>query len=203
MGAGPPENKVDIRAGGREAVDSLFPRIYEELRGLARQRRRRWKGDLTLNTTALVHEAYLRLMNQSVATVEDRARFMAVASRAMRHILIDYARRRKALKRGRDVQEQVLDEMLVLPDGVITFTDAQANVVHALHEALEELEQIEPRQSRIVECRFFGQMTIEETAMALAISPNTVKRDWRRAQVWLFRTLRESGTTPSAAASPS
>lgn len=180
-----------VRAQDPDAVDRLFTLVYEELRGLARAQRRRWDGDHTLNTTVLVHEAYLRLVDQEPQDWQDRAHFMALAGRAMRHILIDYARRRKAQKRGGGTERLSLHEIeggLGGPDpGEVT-----DEALLALDDSLERLAEESVRQSRIVECRFFGGMTIEETAEALGISPATVKRGWTAAQAWLYRDLREA-----------
>jgi RNA polymerase sigma factor (TIGR02999 family) len=154
--------------------------------------RRRWDGDDTLNTTALVHEAYLRLVDQTAPRWVNRPHFMAVAATAMRQILIDYAKRKQTAKREgsrnyvplhelEDVLSGGADASAILPDALI-----------ALDAALAALEKRNPRQRQIVECRFFGGMTIEDTAEALALSPATVKRDWTMAQAWLYRELQQS-----------
>ena len=180
-----------VRAGDYEAVDQLFSLVYTELRELARARRRRWDGEHTLNTTALVHEAYLRLVDQESPQWRDRAHFMALAGRAMRHILIDYARRRQARKRGGGGQRLSLHE---IEEGLAGADPGEVTdeALLALDVSLERLAKESQRQSRIVECRFFGGMTIEETAEALGISPATVKRGWSAAQAWLYRDLREA-----------
>jgi RNA polymerase sigma factor (TIGR02999 family) len=178
-----------IRNGDAAAVDELFALVYDELRGLARAQRRRWEGDHTLNTTVLVHEAYLRLVGQTSPEWEDRAHFMSVAARAMRHILIDYARQRQAQKRGGARERLSLDEI----ESSLAGTDpseARDEALLALDASLERLARESERQSRIVECRFFGGMTIEETAEAVGVSPATVKRAWTAAQAWLYRDLR-------------
>lgn len=174
--------------GEREAVDRLFAILYAELRELAGRQRQRWRGNYTLNTTALVHEAYVRLVGQSRIEVEGRAHFRALAARAMRHILCDYARDRETLKRGGKLEKLPLEDMIALPDQA-GFTESQSRTLVALDNALTGLEQMQPRQSKVVECRFFGGLTIEETAMALDISPRTVKRDWAMAQAWLHREM--------------
>ena len=186
------------RDGDAEALNALFPLVYDELHGLAHQRRRQWRGDNTLNTTALVHEAYLKLVDQSKANFAGRVHFLKVASTAMRHILINYAERRQALKRGGGVQKLPLDEHRALAEGAIGLSRAQADDLMALDDALRALEAISERQSRIVECRFFGGMTNEETAEALGISTATVKRDWRLARAWLFRQMRTDLLPPAA-----
>ena len=177
------------QAGDSEALDALFPLVYEELRSLARSTRRRWHGDLTLNATALVHEAYIKLVDKSGVAPESRGHFFAVAAKAMRHILCNYARDRQRLKRGGRYEHVTIDRALsVVPMEV---PEEQWVELHALDEALRGLEQISPRQSRVVECRFFGGLSIEDTALALGISPTTVKRDWTTARAWLYRETRK------------
>jgi RNA polymerase sigma factor (TIGR02999 family) len=178
-----------IRNGDAAAVDELFALVYDELRGLARAQRRRWEGDHTLNTTVLVHEAYLRLVDQTSPEWRDRAHFMAVAARAMRHILIDYARQRQAQKRGGARERLSLDEIEASLAGADP-SEARDEALLALDASLERLARESERQSRIVECRFFGGMTIEETAEAVGVSPATVKRASTAAQAWLYRDLR-------------
>jgi RNA polymerase sigma factor (TIGR02999 family) len=181
-----------VREGNREAFDDLLPVVYQELRGLAHAQRGRWEGDETLNTTALVHETYLRLVAGPSSDWKDRAHFLAVASRAMRHILIDYARRRRARKRGGPEPPLPLDqiaEVLGSPGGAGEPAD---EALLALEEALQSLEKENPRHARIVECRFFGGMTIPETAEALGVSPATVTRGWATARAWLFRDIQRS-----------
>ena len=179
----------ELRAGSPDAFDGLLPLVYDELRALARRQRRRWHGDETLDSTALVHEAYFRLVDQSAPDWESRAHFLAVASRAMRQILLDYAKRKHAAKRdgGRDEVPLQNVEAALLTHG--TATDEQSDLLISLEESLRRLERHEPRQSRIVECRFFAGMTIDETAEALGISPASVKRGWAMAQAWLYRDL--------------
>jgi RNA polymerase sigma factor (TIGR02999 family) len=172
-----------------DAVDELFPLVYQELRELAHRQRRAWHGDHTLNTSALVHEAYLKLVDQGNATWESEAHFLAVAARAIRHILINYARDRHARKRGRDWQRVPLDDQEIAADGDRTEPEWEDQVL-ALNLALERLALSSERQSRIVECRFFGGMTVEQTAVALDISTATVMRGWGMARAWLHRELR-------------
>jgi RNA polymerase sigma factor (TIGR02999 family) len=171
--------------GKRELVDQLMPLVYDELRTLAHQRLQFERSGHTLNTTALVHEAYIKLVNQERVVWKNRSQFMAVASQAMRRILVDYARRHKADKRGGGTPDVGLDDA---PD---IMSDERADSLLALDEALTRLTDIDERQSKIVECRFFGGMSIEETARFLEISPATVKREWSIARAWLFRELRE------------
>lgn len=177
-----------VRAGDREALDELFGLLYDELKQIAGRQRARWHGNYTLDTTALVHEAYVRLAGRERLDVEGRAHFRALAARAMRHVLCDYARDRGARKRGGGFERLLLDEPQVAP-GEIGFTDRDAERLVALDEALHRLERIDERQARVIECRFFGGLTVEETAAALRISPRTVKRDWAVAQAWLHREM--------------
>jgi RNA polymerase sigma factor (TIGR02999 family) len=189
MNDDPTRRMARIRSGDAAAVDELFALVYADLRGLARAQRRRWEGDHTLNTTVLVHEAYLRLVDQTSPEWEDRAHFMSVAARAMRHILIDYARQRQAQKRGGARERLSLDEIESSLAGADP-SEARDEALLALDASLERLARESERQSRIVECRFFGGMTIEETAEAVGVSPATVKRAWTAAQAWLYRDLR-------------
>jgi RNA polymerase sigma factor (TIGR02999 family) len=178
--------------GDRSAVDALFPLVYDELRQLARVQRRRRDGAETLNTTALIHEAYLRLVDQSSPVWRDRTHFLAVASRAMRHILIDYARARRARKRGGTRPHVSLDEIEATLGEPRAEPEAVADALLAVEESLKRLERHSERQSRIVECRVFGGLTIHETAEALGLAPATVKRGWAAAQAWLYRDLRQT-----------
>ncbi|HET6567257.1 MAG TPA: sigma-70 family RNA polymerase sigma factor [Rhodothermales bacterium] len=171
----------------REAIDRLFPLVYNELRVLARRQHFAFSDVETLNTTALVHEAYLKLVGNEIQDWKDRSHFFGVAASAMRHILLDYVKARKTQKRGGGLPHIPLDDDLIL-------TDTEAEELLALNEALERLEKINPRQGKVVECRFFGGMTVEEAATVLDISPATVKRDWHQAQVWLYRELRDGNT---------
>lgn len=176
---GPP-GVADAR---REAMDELFEITYQELKELAHQHRRRWKGSTTLGTTVLVHEAYRKLAGSGNLRTWERAHFLAVAARAMRQILVNYAERQSAQKRGGGVEPIDLDAANPVAPEV-------ADEILALHEALEVLSRSEPRRGQVVECRFFAGMTIEETAEALGVSPATVKRDWVLATAWLRRQVR-------------
>ena len=187
----------ELNAGDRRAFDALFPLVYEELRDLAARQRRRWDGDETLNPTALVHEAYLRLVDAPAPHWSGRAHFRSVAARAMRQVLLDYAKRRGAAKREGGRQRITLDALAAgLHDGAGA-SDVRPDAILALDESLERLARHDSRQSRIVECRFFGGMSIDETAEALGISPATVKRGWAMAQAWLYRDLAESADAPA------
>jgi RNA polymerase sigma factor (TIGR02999 family) len=168
--------------GRREDLDRLVPMVYEELRGIARAHLRGERAGHTLNTTALVHEAYLKLVDVHSATWKDRAHFCAMASRAMRRILIDHARARLRLKRGGEAVRVDLDEAANLPD------DRAVELIE-LDEALDRLEAIDARQARFVECRFFAGLTLEETAEALGVSLATAKRDWALCRAWLNREM--------------
>jgi RNA polymerase sigma factor (TIGR02999 family) len=181
---------AQARRGDSSALQRLFPLVYDELLGIARSQRRRQARHETLNTTALVHEAFIRLIGQEKLDLTDRAHFMAVAATAMRHILIDYARQRGAAKRGGGAETVSFEEIEAALESEPGFSDTQADVLIVLDLALTRLEAQSARQSRIVECRFFGGMSVEETAQALAISPATVKRDWAAAQEWLYREMQ-------------
>ena len=161
----------------------LVPRIFDELRELARRELSREHDRFTLQTTDLVHEAYLRLAAANGVTSRGRAYFYAAASRAMRQVLIEAARRRGAAKRGAGATVMTLDEQT----GSV---DAYGDDLLELDQALVELEKRNPRQARVVECRFFGGMTVEDVAAALGVSPRTVKSDWALARAWLYDVLR-------------
>jgi RNA polymerase sigma factor (TIGR02999 family) len=178
----------DLRAGRREALDELFPIVYRELRELAHRQRAAWQGQETLNTTALVHEAYLKLVGQGRASWETESHFLAAGAKAFRHILINYARDRRAQKRGRGWQRVSLSEG-GLPERPDESALAWEDRVVALDEALLRLAERSERQSRIVECRFFGEMTVQQTAVALGLSTASVTRGWAMARAWLHREL--------------
>ena len=170
------------RGGDRAALDELTPLVYEELRRLAHHYIGRERPGHTLQTSALVNEAYVRLVDQKNVDWQGRAHFYGIAARLMRQVLVDYARRRGYAKRGGDARRVSLDEALAV-------SDERAAEVVALDEALEGLAKIDPRQSRIVELRFFGGLTIEETAEVLGVSPGTVMADWTVAKAWLRRAV--------------
>jgi RNA polymerase sigma factor (TIGR02999 family) len=180
-----------VEAGDRAAVDELFSAVYDELHTLAIRQRGRWSGDETIGATALVHEAYLKLVGQTNLRASSRAHFFALAARAMRHILSNYAKRKRRQKRGGGAIGIPLDALGPDTLGIdATWTDEQAALLLALDGALRGLESLNERQARVVECRFYGGMSIPDTATALAISPATVKRDWSLAQAWLYRELK-------------
>ena len=168
---------------GRATMDELVPLLYDELRRIAHYRLRAEQTGHTLETTGLVHEAYLRLAGSEHLDLADRAHLLAVAAQAMRHVLIDSAVRRKAGKRGGGRATVSLDEVPLVDA-------ARSEELLALDDALTRLGAIDARQARVVECRFFGGMSIEDTAAALELSPATVKRDWAVARAWLNRELR-------------
>ena len=181
----------ELKAGNSEAFAELLPLVYGELHHIAGRHRQRWVGEETLDTTALLHEAYLRLVHQSAHQWESRAHFFAVASRAMRQILLDYAKRKRAARRGGGHVHFSLDEVAAALEDPRASGDARSTAVIALDESLKRLETHNPMQSRIVECRFFGGMTIKDTAAALGISPATVSRGWLVAKTWLYHDLRK------------
>lgn len=169
------------RAGDQEALQTLIPLVYEELRRIARRQLRQERPDHTLQSTALVHEAYLRLMKQAPAEVENRAHFLGVASQLMRQILVDHARRHRAAKRGGGLKLELQDAMAL---------ESARNVdLIALDHALTELGRLDPQQSRIVEMRFFSGLSIEDTAEVIGVSRTTVKREWATARAWLLREM--------------
>lgn len=176
-------------AGDPAALHQLVPKVYDELRGMARGRMRGERPEHTLGATDLVHEAFMRLVRLDRIAWRNRAHFLAIASQAMRHVLLDHADQRRAEKRGGGAQAVTLDR---LPLAATERDDA----VIALCEALEELERVAPRQARIVECRFFAGLSIDETAAALGISPATVSREWTVARAWLHARL--DGSSPHA-----
>ncbi len=176
--------------GDREALDALAPLVYDELRRLAGRYLRRERLDHTLQSTALVHEAYMKLIDQRNVRWHNRAQFFGLAAELIRRILVDHARARHAAKRGGSAYKLTLDEAL----------DASAPRdfdIMRLDDALQGLAKIDPQQSRIVELRFFAGLTIEETAEVVGISPATVKRDWLVAKAWLRRELERASERPA------
>jgi RNA polymerase sigma factor (TIGR02999 family) len=173
--------------GNQQALEKLVPLIYSELRQIAHKCLYRERPGHTLQTTALVHEAYLKLIDQRDARWQNRAHFFAIASQAMRRILIDNARRHTAVKRGGPAENLPLDEAANIslePDPILL----------PLDEALTKLAEIDPQQSRIVELRFFGGLTIEETAEVMSSSIDTVKREWAMARAWLRQTMSDDAS---------
>jgi len=172
--------------GDRSALDELTPLVLHELRRLARLQMRGERHNHTLQTTALVNEAFLRLIDLRRIRWQDRAHFLALSARLMRRILVDHARTRNYQKRGGGAATVTLDDV------VISAPERGADLV-ALDEALENLARVDSRKSQVVELRFFGGLSIEETAEALGVSPETVQRDWRFAKVWLLREISGDG----------
>ena len=173
---------AELRGGNPEAEAKLIPLVYNELRRLAARQMRRERPNHTLQPTALVHEAYLRLVSQKATGWEDRAKFFGVAANLMRHILVEHARARQAEKRGGRVQKFPFDQALAS-------SPSKTRELIELDDALESLARLDPQEARVVELRFFGGLTVEETAQVLGISPRTVKRDWRVARAWLHGEL--------------
>jgi RNA polymerase sigma-70 factor (ECF subfamily) len=174
---------IELTNGKRTAVDDLLPLIYGELRSLAANYLRRERSDHTLQPTALVHEAYLRLVDQTQVNWQNRAHFFGMAAQMMRRILVDHARAHKAGKRGSDYQKVSLDEN-------IDKSVERSGELIALDEALNELATVDELKSRIVELRYFGGLTVEETAEVLGVTPVTINRHWRMAKAWLFGKLQ-------------
>lgn len=174
------------RAGDKSAADRLFPLVYDELKRAARQYlRRESRQEHTLQPTALVHEAYLRMVGQTSLAVENRTHFYALASRVMRRILVDYARQHNAEKRGGAAQRFALEDLDILPE------QSAADLLE-LDEALARLEQLDERKCRVVDMRFFGGLTEAEIAGVLEVTEKTVRRDWHFAKLWLYRELTQS-----------
>jgi RNA polymerase sigma factor (TIGR02999 family) len=173
-------------AGDSEALDRLLPMVYEDLRRVAHRQLDREGGGHTLQTTALIHEAYLKLAAGGAMSATSRAHFLAIAARAMRQVLVDYARRRKAAKRGGGVISVTLGDQ-AQP------ADTSADDLLALDDALKELD---PRQRQVIECRFFGGMEEKDIAEALGVSERTVRRDWVKARAWLYQALYSERPSP-------
>lgn len=169
-------------AGERDALEQLLPRVYDELRRIARARLRREQAGHTLGPTEIVHEAFLKLVPLPDIEWQSRAHFFAIASRAMRNVLVDHAVRRRTAKRGGGAQAVALDENVAI-------AELPLDEILALSQALERLEAVDARQAHVVECRYFGGLSLDETAEALGISAATVSRDWTFARAWLHRAL--------------
>jgi RNA polymerase sigma factor (TIGR02999 family) len=184
----PPESVSELlvrwRAGDKEALRTLVPLVYRELHAVAHRYLKRERPDHTLQTTDLVHEVYLRLMDQRPFEAENRAHFVGIAARLMRQVLVDNARSHRAAKRGANLKID-FDETRVMPQ-------KKSGYLVDLDDALTELAELDERQSRIVELKFFGGLTIEEIAELLQISPSTAKRDWNVAKAWLSRQIERN-----------
>jgi RNA polymerase sigma factor (TIGR02999 family) len=173
---------VDWRDGDQTALDRLVPLVYRELRRLAGYYMRRQRGDHTLQTSALINEAYLRLIDHKNMRWENRAHFYAVAAQAMRRILVDHARSRGYAKRGGGALKVSFDEAAI-------GAEERAEELVALDDALKDLAAIDPRKSQVVELRYFGGLSVDETAEVIGVSPVTVMREWRSAKGWLLRAI--------------
>lgn len=174
------------RRGEQSALDKLIPLVYEELRRLAHRYMGRENPGHILQTTALVDEAYLRMAGSQPSDWQNRAHFFAISAQLMRQILVDFARAAHSQKRGGDIPPVSLDEALVLTN------ERESNLV-AIDDALKILAEVDPRKSKVVELRYFGGLSVEETAEVLKVSTDTVKRDWRLAKAWLLREISEGG----------
>jgi RNA polymerase sigma factor (TIGR02999 family) len=177
------------QGGDGAALDALVPVVYKELRRLAHYELRKERPDHTLQSTALVHEAYFRLVGRDLPQWEGRTHFFAIAAKLMRQILVDYARRRRASKRGSGVCMLTLDDAMAMPQG------KDVDVV-AVDDALNTLAEVDPRQSRVVELRFFAGLSLEETSEVMGIATATVQRDWTAARAWLHREISRRPIPP-------
>ena len=175
---------ADWGKGDRSALDKLFPLVHSELRRIAQRQMNQERGGHTLQATALVNEAYLKLVGQPSFEWQNRAHFFAVCAQVMRHILIDHARAHARDKRGGGAIQVSLNEVAVV-------AEEQAPYILALDEALRRLERLDPQKGKIVELRYFGGLSIEETAEVLNVSPRTVRREWQRSKAWLYRMISE------------
>ena len=180
-----------LRSGKAGALDELLSAVYDALRDIARNQLRGERADHTLQTTELVHEAYMKLVDHETVDWQDRQHFFAVAARAMRQILVDHARRRTAQKRGGETETVPLDD-------VTPRREVGPGTLIALHDALDRLAERDERKAQVVECRFFGGYTTQETADVLDVSRSTVVRDWRAAQAWLNRAMSAGGAAADA-----
>jgi RNA polymerase sigma factor (TIGR02999 family) len=175
---------IQVKEGSTDAYEQLFPMIYDELKRIAYSKLQRERNDITITETELVHEVYLKMVDQSCIQAKDKNHFMAIAARCMRQILVDHARKKNAEKRGGDQQEVTyVDELLKVRQ--------QSTRIIDLDEKLQKLAELDERLADVVTLRFFGQMTIEATAQALDVSPRTVKRDWSKARGWLFKEINK------------
>jgi RNA polymerase sigma factor (TIGR02999 family) len=181
----------DLRDGVPGALDRLIPLVYKDLAGIAHRQLGLERAGHTLSTSALVHEAYLRLVDQTNAHWTDRAQFYAIAAHVMRRVLIDHARRRRAGRRGGAQLRPVSLDVLDAKDAGTLAVDDRADVLLAIDEALDRLATLDARQARVVDCRFFGGLTETETAEALGVTTRTVERDWVKARGWLYQELSD------------
>jgi RNA polymerase sigma factor (TIGR02999 family) len=177
---------IEWSQGDKAALDRLTPLVYDEIRRIAHRYVQREREGQTLQTTALVNEAYLRLAGATSITWQNRAHFFAVTAQVMRRILIDHARRRQYVKHGGEVQRVPFETAI---SEAAAMSQPRAAELLALNEALDELAKLDPRKGQVVELRYFGGLNIEETAKVLDVSPMTVRRDWRAAKAWLFKAV--------------
>ncbi len=177
---------IEWSQGDKAALDRLTPLVYDEIRRIAHRYVQREREGHTLQTTALINEAYLRLAASQNVDWQNRSHFFAVTAQVMRHILIDHARRRRYVKHGGEAQRVAFDTAM---NEASTMSTARAGELLALNEALDELARLDPRKSRVVELRYFGGLSLEETAEVLAVSLMTVRRDWRAAKAWLYKKV--------------
>lgn len=174
---------IELREPGGEANDKLFPIVYDELKRLAHSKLRKERDDITFTETALVHEVYMKMIDQTRIEATDKDHFLAIAARCMRQILIDHARKKTAEKRGGEQRDiTYIDELLKVRH--------EAQELLDLEEKLQELKELDERMAEVVTLRFFGQMTVRSTANALGVSERTVKRDWAKARGWLYKELK-------------
>jgi len=181
---------IEWGQGDKTALDRLTPLVYDEIRRIAHRYVQREREGQTLQTTALVNEAYLRLAGSANISWQNRAHFYAVTAQVMRRILIDHARRRQYVKHGGETQRVAFEDAV---SEVALMSQPRASELLALDEALDELARLDPRKSRVVELRYFGGLSLEETAKVLNVSLMTVRRDWRAAKAWLFRRMKDEG----------
>jgi len=177
-------NLIEWRNGNEAAIEKILPVVYSELKRSARRNLRRERADVSIQTIELINEAYLKLVDQRESDWQNRAHFFAVAARVMRNVLVDHARSRQFAKRGGGATKVSTDEVL------IASPERDVNVID-LHEALTNLSKLDERKSRIVELRYFGGLSVEETAEVMGISGITVKREWLKAKAWLYQALHE------------
>lgn len=178
---------IEWREGDKTALDKLTPLVYDELRRIAHRYVRRERNGHTLQTTALVNEAYVRLAGSKDVAWQNRAHFFAATAQVMRNVLIDHARRRLFAKRGGQAQQVPIEE------ASLAMSEARADELVALDEALHQLAKMDPRKGQVVELRYFGGLSLEETADVLDVSLMTVRRDWRAAKAWLYRRMKDEG----------
>jgi RNA polymerase sigma factor (TIGR02999 family) len=174
---------IELTDGNRDVVDQILPHIYDELRRLAGSYLRRERSDHTLQPTALVHEAYMKLIDQNRVKWQNRAHFFGIAAQVMRRILMDHARKHTAEKRGGDA------DLIPLEEEILIVSQDKSSELLALNDALDELAKIDPEKARIVELRYFGGLSIEETAEVIGVSVPTVNRHWKMAKAWLYSEL--------------